>query len=155
MTIQTAVLIETLVDLGATVRWSLLQHFLDAGPRRRRPSPPPASPVFAWKGMNEEEFWWCIEQTLRGPDGWTPNMILDDGGDLTNMVHDKYPELLPASAASRRRPPPACIASTRWPKPASCCARDQRQRQRHQVEVRQSLWLPRIAWSTASAAAPT
>ncbi len=51
-------------------------------------------PVFAWKGMNEEEFWWCIEQTVRGPDGWTPNMILDDGGDLTVLMHDKYPEML-------------------------------------------------------------
>ena len=51
-------------------------------------------PVFAWKGLSEEEFWWCIEQTVRGPDGWTPNMILDDGGDLTVLMHDKYPELL-------------------------------------------------------------
>jgi adenosylhomocysteinase len=50
--------------------------------------------VFAWKGMNEEEFWWCIEQTVRGPDGWTPNMILDDGGDVTKLMHDKYPEML-------------------------------------------------------------
>ena len=61
--------------------------------------PPPAiaaagMPVFAWKGMNEEEFWWCIEQTVRGPDGWTPNMILDDGGDLTLLMHEKYPEML-------------------------------------------------------------
>ena len=61
--------------------------------------PPPAIaaagiPVFAWKGVTEEEFWWCIEQTVRGPDGWTPNMILDDGGDLTQLMHDKYPEML-------------------------------------------------------------
>ncbi|MEA2739112.1 MAG: adenosylhomocysteinase, partial [Acetobacteraceae bacterium] len=52
------------------------------------------TPVFAWKGLNEEEFWWCIEQTVRGPDGWTPNMILDDGGDLTVLMHQKYPEML-------------------------------------------------------------
>ena len=51
-------------------------------------------PVFAWKGETEEEFWWCIEQTLRGPDGWTPNMILDDGGDVTAIMHSKYPEML-------------------------------------------------------------
>ncbi|MEC8710887.1 MAG: adenosylhomocysteinase, partial [Pseudomonadota bacterium] len=52
------------------------------------------TPVFAWKGETEEEFWWCIEQTITGPDGWTPNMILDDGGDLTQILHDKYPEML-------------------------------------------------------------
>jgi len=53
-------------------------------------------PVFAWKGLSEEEFWWCIEQTIKGPDGWTPNMILDDGGDLTVLMHDKYPEMMKA-----------------------------------------------------------
>ena len=65
-------------------------------PRTTRPPPIAAAgiPVFAWKGETEEEFWWCIEQTLRGPDGWTPNMILDDGGDLTQIMHEKYPELL-------------------------------------------------------------
>jgi len=89
MTIQTAVLMETLVELGAEVRWSSCNIFstqdhaaaamVDAG-----------IPTFAWKGENEEEFWWCIDQTIFGPDGWRPNMILDDGGDLTLIMHDKY-----------------------------------------------------------------
>jgi adenosylhomocysteinase len=94
MTIQTAVLIETLVELGADVSWSSCNIFstqdhaaaaiADAG-----------IPVYAWKGMNEEEFDWCIEQTLHAfPEGQALNMILDDGGDLTNMVFDRYPELV-------------------------------------------------------------
>ena len=93
MTIQTAVLIQTLEHLGAPVRWSSCNIFSTqdhaaAGVAAN------GTPVFAWKGMDEDEFWWCIEQTIQGPDGWTPNMILDDGGDLTVLMHDKYPELL-------------------------------------------------------------
>ncbi len=93
MTIQTAVLIETLIELGATVRWSSCNIFSTqdhaaAAMAERN------IPVFAWKGMNEEEFYWCIEQTIHGPDGWEPNMILDDGGDLTLLMHQKYPEML-------------------------------------------------------------
>jgi adenosylhomocysteinase len=93
MTIQTAVLVETLIDLGAEVRWSSCNIFstqdhaaaaLAAG----------GVPVFAWKGETEQEYWWCIEQTLGVPDGWRPNMLLDDGHDLTGYVHDQYPELL-------------------------------------------------------------
>src|SRR5271156_5533409 len=93
MTIQTAVLIETLQALGATVRWSSCNIF---STQDHAASAVAAAgvPVFAWKGMSEEEFWWCIEQTVRGPDGWTPNMILDDGGDLTLLMHKKYPEML-------------------------------------------------------------
>jgi adenosylhomocysteinase len=93
MTIQTAVLIETLTTLGATVRWSSCNIF---STQDHAASGVAAAgiPVFAWKGMNDEEFWWCIEQTVRGPDGWTPNMILDDGGDLTLLMHNKYPEML-------------------------------------------------------------
>lgn len=93
MTIQTAVLIETLTALGATVRWSSCNIFstqdhaaaamADAG-----------IPVFAWKGQTEEEGMDCIRDTIRGPNGWTPNMILDDGGDLTVMMHEEYPELM-------------------------------------------------------------
>jgi adenosylhomocysteinase len=93
MTIQTAVLIETLVELGAEVQWSSCNIFstqdhaaaaiADAG-----------IPVYAWKGMTEEEFWWAIEQTLFFEDGEPLNMILDDGGDLTKLVHEDYPELL-------------------------------------------------------------
>src|SRR6201992_1762053 len=93
MTIQTAVLIETLQALGATVRWSSCNVF-STQDHAAAAVAAAGVPVFAWKGMNEEEFWWCIEQTVRGPDGWTPNMILDDGGDLTLLMHQKYPEML-------------------------------------------------------------
>jgi len=95
MTIQTAVLIETLVDLGAEVRWSSCNIF-STQDQAAAAIAAKGIPVFAWKGMSEEEFWWCIEQTLRGPNGWTPNMILDDGGDVTQIMHDKYPEMLKA-----------------------------------------------------------
>ena len=93
MTIQTAVLIETLTALGATVRWSSCNIF-STQDHAAAGAAAAGTPVFAWKGLNEEEFWWCIEQTVRGPDGWTPNMILDDGGDLTVLMHQKYPEML-------------------------------------------------------------
>jgi len=93
MTIQTAVLIETLTSLGATVRWSSCNIF-STQDHAAAAIAASGVPVFAWKGETEEEFWWCIEQTLRGPDGWTPNMILDDGGDVTQILHDKYPEQL-------------------------------------------------------------
>src|ERR1700731_2771645 len=93
MTIQTAVLIETLNALGATVRWSSCNIF-STQDHAAAGVAAAGIPVFAWKGLNEEEFWWCIEQTVRGPDGWTPNMILDDGGDLTVLMHQKYPEML-------------------------------------------------------------
>src|SRR6195952_6051455 len=93
MTIQTAVLIETLTALGATVRWSSCNIF-STQDHAAAAIAAAGVPVFAWKGLTEEEFWWCIEQTVRGPDGWTPNMILDDGGDLTVLMHDKYPEML-------------------------------------------------------------
>ncbi|MBD1147239.1 adenosylhomocysteinase [Pelagibacterales bacterium SAG-MED31] len=93
MTIQTAVLIETLVHLGASVRWSSCNIF-STQDQAASAIASKNIPVFAWKGMSEEEFWWCIEQTLTGPDGWKPNMILDDGGDATQIIHEKYPELL-------------------------------------------------------------
>ena len=93
MTIQTAVLIETLTALGATVRWSSCNIF-STQDHAAAAVAAAGMPVFAWKGMDEEEFNWCIEQTIHGPDGWTPNMILDDGGDLTVMMHDRFPELL-------------------------------------------------------------
>src|ERR1700744_3819185 len=93
MTIQTAVLIETLQALGATVRWSSCNIF-STQDHAAAGIAAAGIPVFAWKGMNEEEFWWCIEQTVRGPDGWTPNMILDDGGDLTVLMHQKYPAMM-------------------------------------------------------------
>ena len=93
MTIQTAVLIETLIHLGASVRWSSCNIF-STQDQAAAAIASKNIPVFAWKGMSEEEFWWCIEQTLQGPDGWKPNMILDDGGDATQIIHDKYPDLL-------------------------------------------------------------
>jgi adenosylhomocysteinase len=93
MTIQTAVLIQTLEHLGATVRWSSCNIF-STQDHAAAAIAAAGTPVFAWKGQSEEEFWWCIEQTLVGPDGWKPNMILDDGGDATQIMHDKYPHLL-------------------------------------------------------------
>jgi len=93
MTIQTAVLIETLVALGAEVRWSSCNIF-STQDHAAAAIAAQGIPVFAWKGETEEEFWWCIEQTIFGPDGWRPNMLLDDGGDLTLVMHDQYPELM-------------------------------------------------------------
>ncbi|MCH7806709.1 MAG: adenosylhomocysteinase [Proteobacteria bacterium] len=93
MTIQTAVLIETLIDLGAEIRWSSCNIF-STQDHAAAAIAVKDIPVFAWKGETEEEFNWCIEQTINGPDGWTPNMILDDGGDLTLMMHNKFPELM-------------------------------------------------------------
>ena len=93
MTIQTAVLIETLTALGAEVRWSSCNIFStqDHGAAAIAAS---GVPVFAWKGESEDEYWWCIEQTINGPDGWKPNLILDDGGDLTLVMHEKHPEIM-------------------------------------------------------------
>ncbi len=93
MTIQTAVLMETLVHLGAEVRWSSCNIF-STQDHAAAAMAAAEIPVFAWKGMSEEEFWWCIEQTIEGPDGWRPNLILDDGGDLTKLMHDKHADLL-------------------------------------------------------------
>lgn len=93
MTIQTAMLIETLVQLGAEVRWSSCNIF-STQDHAAAAIAAAGIPVFAWKGETEEEYWWCVEQSILGPNGWRPNMLLDDGGDLTLVMHDKYPELL-------------------------------------------------------------
>jgi len=93
MTIQTAVLIETLAELGASIRWSSCNIF-STQDHAAAAIAAAGIPVFAWKGETEEEFDWCIHQTIKGPDGWLPNLILDDGGDLTVMMHEDYPELL-------------------------------------------------------------
>lgn len=93
MTKETAVLIETLITLGADIRWSSCNIY-STQDQCAAAIAKAGIPVFAWKGETEEEYWWCIEQTLKGPNGWTPNMLLDDGGDLTQLVHKKYPELL-------------------------------------------------------------
>ena len=98
MTIQTAVLIETLVDLGAEVRWSSCNIF-STQDHAAAAIAAAGIPVFAWKGLSEEDYWWCIDQTIKGPanengDAWTPNMILDDGADLTELVHNKHSKIL-------------------------------------------------------------
>lgn len=93
MTIQTAVLIETLQSLGATVRWSSCNIF-STQDHAAAAIAANGVPVFAWKGESEDDYWWCVEQTLKGPDGWTPNLLLDDGGDLTQLIHQKHPQLL-------------------------------------------------------------
>lgn len=92
MTIQTAVLIETLKLLGAEVRWSSCNIF-STQDHAAAAMAASGIPVFAWKGESEEEYWWCVEQTIKGPKGWQPNLLLDDGGDLTHVVHERYPEL--------------------------------------------------------------
>ena len=94
MTIQTAVLIETLIELGASVRWSSCNIF-STQDHAAAALAVKGIPVFAWKGETEQEYWWCIEQTVTGPDGWRPNLLLDDGHDLTWFVHEKRPDLLP------------------------------------------------------------
>jgi adenosylhomocysteinase len=93
MTVQTAVLIETLIALGAEVRWSSCNIF-STQDHAAAAIAKAGIPVFAWKGETEEEYVWCVEQTINGPKGWHPNLILDDGGDLTQIMHEKYPELL-------------------------------------------------------------
>ena len=93
MTIQTAVLIETLTALGAEVRWSSCNIF-STQDHAAAAIAETGVPVFAWKGETEEEYWWCVEQTLAGPNGWRPNILLDDGGDLTQLAQEKYPEML-------------------------------------------------------------
>src|SRR5476649_1638466 len=93
MTIQTAVLIETLVHLGASVRWSSCNIF-STQDHAAAAIAAAGIPVFAWKGLSEEEYWSCIDRTLEGPDSWVPNMLLDDGSDMTMRVHEKFPELL-------------------------------------------------------------
>ena len=93
MTIQTAVLIETLAALGAEVRWSSCNIF-STQDQAAAAVAAAGVPVFAWKNETEDEFWWCIDRSIEGPDGWRPNLILDDGGDLTAVMHEKYPELM-------------------------------------------------------------
>ncbi len=93
MTVQTAVLIETLLELGAEVRWSSCNVF-STQDHAAAAMAARGVPVFAWKGESEDEYWWCIDQTIHGDPAWRPNLLLDDGGDLTKVMHDRYPELL-------------------------------------------------------------
>lgn len=143
MTIQTAVLIETLTALGAEIRWSSCNIF---STQNHAAAAIAASgvPVFAWKGETEEEYEWCIRQTIEGKDGWRPNLLLDDGGDLTVMMHEDYPELMAdvkgvseeTTTGVHRLYEIGQEGHTRGPG-------DQRERQRHQIEIRQPLRLPR------------
>jgi adenosylhomocysteinase len=144
MTIQTAVLIETLLDLGADVRWascnifSTQDHAAAAAVVGRSetggsPEAPRGTPVFAWKGETLEEYWWCTNQALTWPDGSGPDLIIDDGGDATLLVHkgvefekaganrDDSAGSPPTSAASPKRPRPECTGCTRWKKKEACC----------------------------------
>ena len=93
MTIQTAVLIETLVDLGASVRWSSCNIF-STQDHAAAAIASQNIPVYAWKGETEEEYNWCIKQTIEGDKDWKPNLLLDDGGDLTAIMHNDYPQLM-------------------------------------------------------------
>ena len=93
MTIQTAVLIETLTTLGADVRWSSCNIF-STQDHAAAAIAETGVPVFAWKGETDDEFWWCIDQTIRGPENWVPNLILDDGGDLTQVIMKKHRNFL-------------------------------------------------------------
>ena len=93
MTVQTAVLIQTLTALGASLRWASCNIF-STQDHAAAAMASIGIPVFAWKGESESEYWWCIEQTIKGRDGWAPNLLLDDGGDLTKLMHDDYPDML-------------------------------------------------------------
>jgi adenosylhomocysteinase len=93
MTVQTAVLIETLIELGATVRWSSCNIY-STQDHAAAAMAEAGVPVFAWKGETEEDYWWCIKQTIVPKNGWRPNLVLDDGGDLTMLMHQEFPELL-------------------------------------------------------------
>ncbi|WP_338516094.1 adenosylhomocysteinase [Candidatus Legionella polyplacis] len=93
MTVQTAVLIETLIFLGAEVRWSSCNIF-STQDHAAAAMAVAGVPIFAWKGQTEKEYWWCIKQILYGPNYWRPNLLIDDGGDLTSYVHNKCPEIL-------------------------------------------------------------
>ena len=93
MTVQTAVLMQTLVALGASLRWSSCNIF-STQDHAAAAMVVAGIPVFAWKGESESEYWWCVEQTIKAKDGWTPNLLLDDGGDLTKVMHDDFPDLL-------------------------------------------------------------
>jgi adenosylhomocysteinase len=143
MTIQTAVLIETLVELGAEVSWSSCNIF-STQDHAAAAIAAAGIPVFAWKGMNAEEFDWCIEQTLFAfKDGQPLNMILDDGGDLTNMVLDQYPELAAGIRGISEETTTGVHRLYERVAKGTCHARHQHQRLCYQVEIRQQIRLQR------------
>ena len=143
MTIQTAVLIETLVDLGAEVRWSSCNIF-STQDHAAAAIADRGIPVFAWKGETEEEYWWCVDQTIKGPNGWHPNMLIDDGGDLTVVMHDKFPELLKDVRGLSEETTTGVHRLYEMAKSGKLkIPGHQRQRFGHQIEIRQFLRLPR------------
>ena len=145
MTIQTSVLIETLVELGAQVTWSSCNIF-STQDHAAAATAKIGVPVYAWKGETDEEFDWCIEQTLFFPDGQPLNLILDDGGDLTAMVHQKYPELLAGIRGLSEETTTGVHRLYQHARQRRAeSAGHQRQRLGHQEQVRQPLRLPRIA----------
>ena len=113
MTIQTAVLIETLTALGAEVRWSSCNIF-STQDQAAAAIAQTGVPVFAWKGESEDEYWWCVRQTIEGKDGWRPNLLLDDGGDLTVIVHQEYPEIIKILKAFQKRQLQEYIFYMKW-----------------------------------------
>ena len=113
MTIQTAVLIETLIHLGATVRWSSCNIF-STQDHAAAAIAKKGIPVFAWKGETEEEYWWCIKQTIEGNANWKPNMILDDGGDLTALMHKDYSHLLKSVKGVSEETTTGVLALKKW-----------------------------------------
>ena len=149
MTIQTAVLIETLRELGAEVTWTSCNIY-STQDHAAAAIAKAGVPVFAWKGETEEEYYWCIEQQLKAfAGGKGPNMILDDGGDLTHVVHEKYPQFFEGADPIRglsEETTTGVNGSTRWQKDGTLkCPAHQRQRLGHQEQVRQPLRLPRVA----------
>ena len=118
MTIQTAVLIETLVELGAEVRWSSCNIF-STQDHAAAAIAKAGIPVFAWKGETEEEYWWCIKQTIEGKKDWQPNMILDDGGDLTALMHKDYKQMLKNIKGVSEETTTGVLALKRWRKKRS------------------------------------
>ena len=136
MTIQTAVLIETLQALGAEVRWSSCNIF-STQDHAAAAIAAAGTPVFAWKGESEDEYWWCIEQTLDFGDGQGPNMLLDDGGDLTALVHDKHPELLKDIKGVSEETTTGVKQLNKFFEDGTAeNPGHQRQRQRHQIQIR-------------------
>ncbi len=145
MTIQTAVLIETLVELGADVRWSSCNIY-STQDEAAAAIAKAGVPVFAWKGETLEEYDWCIEESIKFANGQGPNMILDDGGDLTNLIHDKYPEMFKEiRGISEETTTGVHNLFKRFKQGKLLGSGHQRQRLGHQVQVRQPLRLPRIA----------
>ena len=119
MTIQTAVLIETLVHLGAEVRWSSCNIF-STQDHAAAAIAKAGIPVYAWKGETEDEYWWCVKQTIEGKKDWKPNMILDDGGDLTALMHKEYKDLMKDVKGLSEETTTGVLALKKWKRRKLC-----------------------------------